>query len=1545
VADNPNDQILPQILALLEGEKDLEQPSNAAQTEQHKGIIKDRTEKPKEKPASLTSNEEGRLKNIGVILANTIGRELQIGKYKPGPEAGRLKMEQTKVGSAVNVPKPPPAPTGPANSILDLLKNLGWMALLGGIAAAAAALYDNLGALGRGLTKIALKLAPYIGKLARFGGKIIRGIGMLASGLGKLVTSLSDAFKYFKTKGIAGFLDDLKMKFPKTSQFVDDTLKLFDDFKNWFKNSWFGKTLDNIKAAIKARFKGLFVMKVKTASGKELELLTGLGAKVEKIKDWWKNTVGRIFDLKFLQKAEKAGDAVKGAKDLGKFGQAVQRVIGVVKGIGGFVGKIVGWLKSGFGALTEIGGTVAKVLGKGKGGGILAKMLGGAFKLIGKMLQPILKKLPVIGAVMSIGFAWARFQKGETIPAILELISGILSFIPGIGTVGSIIIDGALMLYDMDKQKKEEAASGIEPKEGGGIFGKIKKWMGDWLMPKLRYLPFIGAMFYYADAISAFTSGDLFNGIDNLLKGLIATVGGKGLVDLINSAYPVIKSFFTDEEKAEPEAKSEEKGGFFSWVKDKFAEAMGNREKLSKIPFMNVFFYGADAWNAFKGGKWGEGFKFLGLALLSALPITGIVQTISLGINWVLSFFDDNKDQGQPEEMKSDGGFWDSIKGAWEAIGGIVVGAIDAIKNWISDTIKSITEKAKEVLNPMNWFDGEEEDELSDEEKQRRAKKMGWDNWDQYKKSNWKKNPETMPAAQAAAPATTSLPTNTSDNEELMRRAKAMGWNTADEYKNSGWKENPAIAKGAETAVSAVEQNAKAMGWKTVDEYRNSGWKQNPAIAKGAESAEDPVVLRNAKAMGWNTVEEYRNANWKQNPAMIAAVPAASTTTASFTDTTAAGTTPTTGIATAAPGYGVAPGQVAQGFATAAAPATTYTPTTPSAPLNQDVKANIAAVMEAVKAKGFTNPKYLAAVYGNVMKETGGKIMAENMNYSTTSNARIRSIFGSRVAGMTDAQINQIKSTPESFGNAMYGGHTRIGKNLGNVEPGDGFKFRGRGFVQLTGRAAYTKASKAIFGDDRLVQNPDLVLDRQVGALVTAWELEDRKSWAGKYGIDYNNMTQEQANMLVTSKIAGTKVTRGQGYLGGLLTKVDQYSTQFNPADYAGGSTAVAAAMPSNLDTMVPANTNTATGAATAGIMSALGMQAPSQSTAQFQAQSISVPSAGGPVTTTWTGGESNFNINGANMGPLNSEFRRRLESMAAEYRQKTGKKITVSGPRSAYRTYEQQVQIYKTARPGYAATPGSSNHGFGFALDINTADANRAESLGLLKKYGLHRPMMSPRLYEPWHLEPVGLDKSKLAQYRARKESGKFSGDQLAFALTGGAAPPYTEGSFMPAGSVASAATPTTGSAGTVFNTGASSTPDSSGGGLFSGLTNLFTPSSLGTSAESAGGGISNLSSSSTPGPMSTMGAESNITSKMDDIASKQISKADEEINVLKDIEKSIKELNKQISALSRVTINNVSGGDGKTSITNANIPETDKRLEPQTSGGFFGGKLFGFA
>jgi predicted chitinase len=213
-------------------------------------------------------------------------------------------------------------------------------------------------------------------------------------------------------------------------------------------------------------------------------------------------------------------------------------------------------------------------------------------------------------------------------------------------------------------------------------------------------------------------------------------------------------------------------------------------------------------------------------------------------------------------------------------------------------------------------------------------------------------------------------------------------------------------------------------------------------------------------------------------------------------------------------------------------------------PVKQDVKQNLGDVKAAMMKRGMGDEKYLNAVLGNVMKESGGKIQNENLNYSKTSNERIRSIFGSRARGKSEQELNDIKSSPESMGEFMYGKDTKIGRGMGNLEPGDGFKYRGRGYIQLTGKSNYAAASQAIFGDDTLVKNPDLVNDPKIAADVVAWYMERGKAgMAKKMGIDDKNMTQDQANLLATSQIAGTDVRRAGGYLGGeVMNKVAGYA-------------------------------------------------------------------------------------------------------------------------------------------------------------------------------------------------------------------------------------------------------------------------------------------------------------------------------------------------------------------------------------------------------------------
>lgn len=63
-------------------------------------------------------------------------------------------------------------------------------------------------------------------------------------------------------------------------------------------------------------------------------------------------------------------------------------------------------------------------------------------------------------------------------------------------------------------------------------------------------------------------------------------------------------------------------------------------------------------------------------------------------------------------------------------------------------------------------------------------------------------------------------------------------------------------------------------------------------------------------------------------------------------------------------------------------------------------------------------------------------------------------------------------------------------KDLGNVQPGDGRRFRGRGWIQLTGRYNYTKAGQALGID--LVNKPQLAADENIAMDIAIWYFEDR---------------------------------------------------------------------------------------------------------------------------------------------------------------------------------------------------------------------------------------------------------------------------------------------------------------------------------------------------------------------------------------------------------------------------------------------------------------------
>ncbi len=89
-------------------------------------------------------------------------------------------------------------------------------------------------------------------------------------------------------------------------------------------------------------------------------------------------------------------------------------------------------------------------------------------------------------------------------------------------------------------------------------------------------------------------------------------------------------------------------------------------------------------------------------------------------------------------------------------------------------------------------------------------------------------------------------------------------------------------------------------------------------------------------------------------------------------------------------------------------------------------------------------------------------------------------------------------SETESAGNTSPGGQPfdlyENRQDLGNVAPGDGRRYRGRGFVQLTGRINYEQHGAAIGLGDRLVLEPELANDPQIAARLLASFLKKREA-------------------------------------------------------------------------------------------------------------------------------------------------------------------------------------------------------------------------------------------------------------------------------------------------------------------------------------------------------------------------------------------------------------------------------------------------------------------
>lgn len=166
-----------------------------------------------------------------------------------------------------------------------------------------------------------------------------------------------------------------------------------------------------------------------------------------------------------------------------------------------------------------------------KGAGMFSKFFG----------KGILKRLPLIGSLLSFGSAWDKFQQNNILGGTLDVVSGIAAFIPGLGLPLSIGID-ILSSFIGTQDAKD---SGIQ-KTGFDIFKiatKAISYFAKFGKPFLKRIPFIGSLLSFGSAWDNFKNNNIIGGALDIVSGIATLFPGVGTV--ISIGVDILNSFMS----------------------------------------------------------------------------------------------------------------------------------------------------------------------------------------------------------------------------------------------------------------------------------------------------------------------------------------------------------------------------------------------------------------------------------------------------------------------------------------------------------------------------------------------------------------------------------------------------------------------------------------------------------------------------------------------------------------------------------------------------------------------------------------------------------------------------------------------------------------------------------------------------------------------------------------------------------------------------------------------------------------------------------------
>ena len=186
--------------------------------------------------------------------------------------------------------------------------------------------------------------------------------------------------------------------------------------------------------------------------------------------------------------------------------------------------------------------------------------------------------------------------------------------------------------------------------------------------------------------------------------------------------------------------------------------------------------------------------------------------------------------------------------------------------------------------------------------------------------------------------------------------------------------------------------------------------------------------------------------------------------------------------------------------------------------LPKEVADQIPSVMEKF---AINTPLRLCHFLSQCAHESGNfKFTKENLNYSAESLVKVFSKYFKDLA-----TAKEFERKPDAIANKVYGGR------MGNTEPNDGSLYKGRGYIQLTGKQNYSAFDKVV--DEDILANPELVATKYP-MLSAAWFWNSRS---------LNTLADKGDSDATVTEIT-KKINGGTHGLSDRLAKFKAYYTQ-----------------------------------------------------------------------------------------------------------------------------------------------------------------------------------------------------------------------------------------------------------------------------------------------------------------------------------------------------------------------------------------------------------------